>query len=206
MPIVDGLTSTKMIRSFEKSHPTQVLSTRASLNGRVPIIAVSASLVERERQTYIDTGFDGWILKPISFNRLSEIMKGIVESDVRKSNLYRPGVWEHGGWFDEVRKDVFTADTRPSEKPPLNQTGVMAASDGVKVAAASDDPFVREEDSSEQTQVEKRLAGEQGSSAPKASSMPELRRSELRRTGSSEETVTQREIVSSPPPMDEGWG
>ena len=202
MPIVDGLTSTKMIRSFEKSHPTHILSTRASLNGRVPIIAVSASLVERERQTYIDTGFDGWILKPISFSRLSEIMKGIVESDVRKNNLYRPGVWEHGGWFDEAQKDVFTANTRPSEKPPLG--GVMAAPEGVRVAAASDDPFVREEDSSEQTQEQKRLAGEQSSSAPKASSMPELRRSELRRTSSSEETVTQSDIVTSPPPMDEG--
>ena len=202
MPIVDGLTSTKMIRSFEKSHPTHILSTRASLNGRVPIIAVSASLVERERQTYIDTGFDGWILKPISFSRLSEIMKGIVDSDIRKGNLYRSGVWEYGGWFDEAQKDVFTADTRPSEKPPLG--GVMAASEGVRVAAALDDPFVREEDSSEQTQEQKRLAGEQSSSAPKASSMPELRRGELRRLGSSEETVTQSGIVTSPPPMDEG--
>jgi CheY-like chemotaxis protein len=181
MPIVDGLTSTKMIRSFEKSHPTQILSTRASLNGRVPIIAVSASLVERERQTYIDTGFDGWILKPISFNRLSEIMKGIVESDVRKSNLYRPGVWEYGGWFDEAQKDVFTADTRPSGEPPLNQTGVMQPPAGVKVAAALDDPFVKEEDSSEQTQEQKRLAGAQTTGATKAS-----------------RTVTQREM------MDEG--
>jgi CheY-like chemotaxis protein len=69
MPIVDGLTSTKMIRSFEKSHPSHLLSKRAARNGRVPIIAVSASLLEKERQTYIDAGFDGWILKPISFDR-----------------------------------------------------------------------------------------------------------------------------------------
>ena len=200
MPIVDGLTSTKMIRSFEKSHPTQILSARASLNGRIPIIAVSASLVERERQTYIDTGFDGWILKPISFNRLSEIMKGIVESDVRKSNLYRPGVWEYGGWFDEAQKDVFTADTRPSERPSLNQTEVMPPLEGVKVAAALVDPFVMEEDSSEQTQEQKRLADAQTASATKASSMPELQRSELQR----DETVTQRERFTSPPPMDEG--
>ena len=202
MPIVDGLTSTKMIRSFEKSHPTQMLSTRASLNGRVPIIAVSASLVERERQTYIDTGFDGWILKPISFSRLSEIMKGIVDSDVRKGNLYRPGVWEYGGWFDEAQQDVFTADTIPSEKPPLG--GVIAAPQGVKIAAAHDDPFVKEEDSSEQTQEQKRLAGVHSPGAPKASSMPELRRSELKRLSSSEETVTQSQIVTSPPPMGEG--
>jgi CheY-like chemotaxis protein len=199
MPIVDGLTSTKMIRSFEKSHSTHLLSPRALLNGRVPIIAVSASLVERERQTYIDTGFDGWILKPISFNRLSEIMKGIVDADVRKNNLYRPGAWEHGGWFHEAQKDVFAADTRPSGGVPLNQVSDITAPEGVKVAAASDDPFVKEEDPSEQTQEQMRLADV---GAPKASSMPEPRHSAVR-AGSSEETVTQSQIVATPPPIDE---
>ncbi|WPG98388.1 Hypothetical protein R9X50_00117800 [Acrodontium crateriforme] len=119
MPIVDGITSTKMIRSFEKIHPQQ-LSPRASLNGRVPIIAVSASLVEKERQTYIDTGFDGWILKPISFARLSEIMAGIIDKGIRKKNLYEPGCWESGGWFDEARQDVFTANTKPDGKAQVH--------------------------------------------------------------------------------------
>jgi len=79
MPIVDGLTSTKMIRDIESQKPPSCLSPRARFNGRVPIIAVSASLIERERQTYIGAGFDAWILKPISFERLNELMTGIVE-------------------------------------------------------------------------------------------------------------------------------
>jgi CheY-like chemotaxis protein len=83
MPIVDGLASTKMIRSFEKTHPGNNLSLRASNNGRVPIFAVSASLVERERQTYINAGFDGWILKPIDFKRLNILLLGIVDDDTR---------------------------------------------------------------------------------------------------------------------------
>lgn len=95
MPIVDGLTSTKLIRSFEKSHPNH-LSQRASLNGRVPIIAVSASLIEKEIQTYLDAGFDGWILKPIDFKRLSVLLEGIVEQETRENCLYRPGEWEKG--------------------------------------------------------------------------------------------------------------
>lgn len=152
MPIVDGLTSTKMIRSFEKSHPTDLLSSRAALNGRVPIIAVSASLLERERSKYIDAGFDGWILKPIAFNRLSEIMEGIVDGQVRKENLYRPGTWERGGWFDEGKKDIWQANTQPNEEPP--QT---APSEGVKIAAVSDEPAVKEEDNSVQSQEQKRL-------------------------------------------------
>jgi len=164
MPIVDGLTATKMIRSFEKSHPTHVLSMRASLNGRIPIIAVSASLLERELKMYIDAGFDGWILKPIAFQRLSEIMTGIVSEDIRKSNLYRKGEWERGGWFEEGQKDVFAADTNPNEKPPMS-----APSEGVKIAAASDDPAVKEEDDSRQTQEQDRMLASQEKQAAESS-------------------------------------
>lgn len=157
MPIVDGLTSTKMIRSFEKTHPSDVLSSRASLNGRIPVIAVSASLIEKERQTYIDAGFDGWILKPISFPRLAEIMNGIVDPDTRRRNLYKSGQWERGGWFSEGQPDVFAADTGPqSDKQPMAHP-----SKGVQIAAASDDPQVKEEESSTQTHEQQRMAAEQ---------------------------------------------
>jgi DNA-binding response OmpR family regulator len=122
MPIVDGLTSTKMIRSFEKTHPKHLLSSRAQLNGRVPIIAVSASLVEKERQTYIDAGFDGWILKPVSFPRVNELMAGIVEPKVREEALYKSGEWEKGGWFEMAQPNRTqmenSADTKLDEKKP----------------------------------------------------------------------------------------
>lgn len=157
MPIVDGLTATKMIRSFEKSHPTHILSQRASLNGRIPIIAVSASLIEKDRQMYIDAGFDGWILKPISFPRLSEIMTGIVDKDVRKANLYRPGSWERGGWFEQVQPDIFVAYTGPdTDKQPMSNPRQE-----VKIAAAVDDPQTKEDDHSTQTQEQQRLAAAQ---------------------------------------------
>jgi CheY-like chemotaxis protein len=119
MPIVDGLTSTKMIRSYEKSHPDCRLSPRATANGRVPIFAVSASLVERERQTYINAGFDGWILKPIDFKRLNVLLLGIVEDDTRKSCLYHPGGWEKGGWFHRGQSSILRAATLPSNKSPV---------------------------------------------------------------------------------------
>lgn len=157
MPIVDGLTSTKMIRSFEKTNPSHVLSQRASFNGRIPIIAVSASLIEKELQTYINAGFDGWILKPISFPRLAEIMEGIVDRDVRQRNLYRPGNWERGGWFEEAQATSFDVDTAPDdEKQPPN-----FPSEEVKIAAASDDPQVKEDDDSKQTQEQHRMAAQQ---------------------------------------------
>lgn len=130
------------------------------MNGRVPVIAVSASLIEKERQKYIDGGFDGWILKPISFVRLSEIMEGIVDRQVRRENLYQPGSWERGGWFDEAQKDLFAADTTPNQELP--QSG---PTEGAKTAAAIDDPQVKEEDDSVQTREQHRLAGfQQGAS------------------------------------------
>ena len=136
MPIVDGLTSTKMIRSFEKSNSSHALSNRATLNGRIPIIAVSASLVEKDRKIYIDAGFDAWILKPILFPRLQELLRGIVSREARKENVYYEGwEWEKGGWFHEAPADAFDTNTVPSGQPP-----VQHPSEGIKMAAASDDP------------------------------------------------------------------
>lgn len=205
MPIVDGLTSTKMIRSFEKSHPTHILSTRASLNGRVPIIAVSASLLERDREKYLDAGFDGWILKPIAFNRLSEIITGIVDKDVRRANLYRPGRWENGGWFEHVQRDVFAAKTTPMGEAPSS-----APSKGVKMAAAVDDPAVKEEDGSRQTQEQQRLLQQQAERRKeqpeedrKATTLPELGSREYRKEPPdvSKTSVTDEHPVTSPGPI-----
>lgn len=120
MPIVDGLSATKVIRSFEKTHPGH-LSKRASLNGRIPIIAVSASLLEKEIQTYLDAGFDGWILKPIDFSRLGVLFEGIVVQETRDSCLYKAGAWEKGGWFVKHQPDIFSASTAPSKTNPVSQ-------------------------------------------------------------------------------------
>ncbi|VDB87816.1 Bgt-2062 [Blumeria graminis f. sp. tritici] len=100
MPIVDGLLSTRMIRSFERANPQRSLSKCALLNGRVPIFAVSASLHERELQTYIETGFDGWVLKPIDFKRLHVLLLGLIDDTHREASVYHPGQWEKGGWFN----------------------------------------------------------------------------------------------------------
>ncbi len=89
-----------MIRSFEKSHADTNLSPHVKNNGRVPIFAVSASLLERELQTCINAGFDGWILKPIDFKRLNTLLLRLVEDDTRNACLYKAGEWERGGRFN----------------------------------------------------------------------------------------------------------
>ncbi|KAI4112638.1 MAG: hypothetical protein LQ345_006242 [Seirophora villosa] len=142
MPIVNGLTSTKMIRSHQKTHPQVQLSPRAALNGRIPIFAVSASLIERERDQYIEAGFDGWILKPIDFPRLSVLLSGIVNEKTRESCLYRPGQWERGGWFASLPKDVFNdSNTTPSASAPVTSTKMGSAP-----SQSSEDPISKEQD------------------------------------------------------------
>ncbi|PTB69130.1 histidine kinase-like protein [Trichoderma citrinoviride] len=106
MPIVDGLTSTKLIRAMETSTEHKGHSPLASRCGRIPIFAVSASLVEELKDIYVEAGFDGWILKPIDFKRLATLLRGIYDDETRKSCIYVPGEWERGGWFTESSKEV----------------------------------------------------------------------------------------------------
>jgi len=172
MPIVDGLTSTKMIRSHEKSQSATILSSRASLNGRIPIIAVSASLIENERQMYIDAGFDGWILKPISFARLNELLEGIVDPTIREAALYQPGQWEKGGWFHKGQRDVYAARTAPSEHVPASEPPKE-----VKIAATEDNPIASDAVDGEFSDEQKRLREEQeiaNAKKGKSQSAPEL--------------------------------
>jgi light-regulated signal transduction histidine kinase (bacteriophytochrome)/DNA-binding NarL/FixJ family response regulator len=134
MPIVDGFSSTKMIRSYEKTQGRSCLSSKAGQNGRVPIFAVSASLVEKERNKYIETGFDGWILKPVDFKRVDLLLKGIVDKEARDQCLYEPGKWERGGWFwsREEHHDPYEVDTHPSQETPTTVPGPASTVDGVQ--------------------------------------------------------------------------
>lgn len=89
-----------MIRTFERE-TNPLVSQRASVYGRLPIIAVSASLDEQKREEYIDCGFDGWILKPINFKKLEEILASVEDDDKRERLLYgnENVVWGKGGWL-----------------------------------------------------------------------------------------------------------
>jgi CheY-like chemotaxis protein len=111
MPILNGYEATEGIRTIEKapSMPCQASSRRLShqLNGRIPVFAVSASLIEYQRAELYELGMDGWILKPIDFKRLDVILKGVTDSSQRELDTYRPGCnWELGGWFTNVALSI----------------------------------------------------------------------------------------------------
>ncbi|KAJ6049762.1 uncharacterized protein N7446_006911 [Penicillium canescens] len=97
MPIVDGLSATKMIREHE-----QAMTSSGLPETRVPIFAVSASLLEKDREMYVQSGFDGWVMKPIDFHRVNLLLGGVRIKWMRNRCVYQPGIWEQGGWFKEV--------------------------------------------------------------------------------------------------------
>jgi len=82
MPLVDGFEATRLIRAYENesSHP---VSPRSASYGRTPIIAVSASLSEQRISEYVEAGFDGWIVKPIDFKRLEDVLLAIYDEHIR---------------------------------------------------------------------------------------------------------------------------
>lgn len=95
MPIVDGAGATRLIREYEQ----QEIANETTPAPRIPIFAVSASLIEENRQSYIKSGFDGWVMKPIDFRRLDRLLGGVKLPWVRQGNAYEAGMWEEGGWF-----------------------------------------------------------------------------------------------------------
>ncbi|PFH53382.1 hypothetical protein AMATHDRAFT_45648 [Amanita thiersii Skay4041] len=107
MPLLNGFETTQRIRDFEKNQlfaqmpqPPQLQRPSHALNGRIPIFAVSASLVEKQREELIEHGMDGWIVKPIDFTRLKFLLLGVTNPLQRQKDMYRPGYnWEQGGWL-----------------------------------------------------------------------------------------------------------
>lgn len=139
MPIVDGLKSTMLIRESEHSSGHLGHSTLAANYGRIPIFAVSASLVESEKQKYVDAGFDGWILKPIDFKRLNTLLVGIHDEGIRVSCLYEPGAWEKGGWL-QTHPDQATGQEDTTPKAEENEDEVELTVEAPIEASSTTNP------------------------------------------------------------------
>lgn len=122
MPICDGYTATKRIREIE-SHTPQTSTFRHPGSRQIPIFAVSASLHENQKSQLLDCGFSGFILKPVTFARLQELMLGALDAYVMTQNYYQAGRWEKGGWLyeavgDSAESASASASMSDTESPP----------------------------------------------------------------------------------------
>lgn len=99
MPIVDGMTATRMIREQESNIAKSSVTIESNQSKRIPIFAVSASIVAMNERAYMDAGFDGWVMKPVDFARLNTILAGIHDPKAREGSGEARD-WEKGGWFD----------------------------------------------------------------------------------------------------------
>ncbi|GAA6008926.1 uncharacterized protein JCM10292_006565 [Rhodotorula paludigena] len=122
MPIMGGVEASRNIRRLERDEPVPVDKQRETsrLNRGIPILAVSASLPERDRPTIVDAELDGWLLKPIDFKRLRTLMRGALDLEARDVEVYRPGQWERGGWLSASPTSSGPASPKPADQagPP----------------------------------------------------------------------------------------
>lgn len=65
MPIVDGLSATRRIRAWERVHDRP----------RTPIVAVTASAYEENRQQCLASGMDDFLAKPIAVEQLGAVLE-----------------------------------------------------------------------------------------------------------------------------------
>ncbi|MCK5808733.1 response regulator [bacterium] len=70
MPIMDGIVATTHIREFEKS---------------LPIIAVTAGVLDDKKQQCFDAGMNGFLQKPIAKNELTEILNTFLLSRIEET-------------------------------------------------------------------------------------------------------------------------
>ena len=71
MPIVDGITAFKQIRSYEENENLI----------KVPIVALTANAIKGDKEKFLDLGMDGYLTKPIKINELKEVFTNYLISN-----------------------------------------------------------------------------------------------------------------------------
>ena len=70
MPQLDGIETTKQIRSRESGQPAR----------RTPILALTANTLVEDRYACFEAGMDGFLIKPLDREKLADALKGLAAS------------------------------------------------------------------------------------------------------------------------------
>lgn len=77
MPVLDGVSATKEMIRIEKE----------AGSSHTPIVALTANVIQEDRDSYLDAGMDGFLAKPIEKNKLETVLIQFLESDEAKNLL-----------------------------------------------------------------------------------------------------------------------
>ncbi len=69
MPEMDGIEATIKIRELEKG-----------TDKRTPIVAVTAGVLQKDRERCLEAGVDGFVAKPIELESFAKVIRGFVDS------------------------------------------------------------------------------------------------------------------------------
>jgi CheY-like chemotaxis protein len=62
MPVMDGYETTRRIRASEGE------------SSRIPVYAMTAAVMDEERQRALEAGMDGYLVKPVQLSELAELL------------------------------------------------------------------------------------------------------------------------------------
>ncbi|PVG83977.1 hypothetical protein DDE18_06770 [Nocardioides gansuensis] len=86
MPTMDGYAATRAIRNAESS------------GARVPIIALTASATESERESCTAAGMDDFLTKPVQIDRLASVLQALIRPDETRAATAIAEPASHDGW------------------------------------------------------------------------------------------------------------
>ncbi|MCG8450089.1 MAG: response regulator, partial [Pirellulales bacterium] len=81
MPEMDGFDATRRIRQLEAE---------GSLDGHLPIVALTANAVKGDRQRCLDAGMDDYLSKPVQTTQIIDILKRLLGSAPRQTTEKQP--------------------------------------------------------------------------------------------------------------------
>jgi len=152
MPVMDGLTATRHIRSIEQGQPAALPADLAGIEdslqerlagGHIYIIAVTANALQEDRQQCLDAGMDEYLSKPYKKNALLKVLQN----------------------FDRN-------DDAPQEEPP-QEAGIQLQKETAAVSLAEVRQHIMKQFELEQTDAEEVLTAYAGSLRENISSLQE---------------------------------
>ena len=77
MPILDGISAMKQIKILEKNTNSK----------KTPIIALTANSIAGDKERYLQEGMDGYLSKPIEFDKLVSILRDFLKKQSSKNEI-----------------------------------------------------------------------------------------------------------------------